>query len=97
MMVPIAAVDVFGGGNAVFGVVDGASLGRGEPADKSSSHLAYGLRQQIVQIGCGVDRMRSSGHRHVLFGGMQYLSPKVEFRWPCLLPQGSPSASITTR
>ena len=72
--VPIAVVDAFGGGNAVFGAADGVGLGGEDLVDKPLQHLAHqvrgGLSEQIIQVGCRVDRMWCSGHRHMPFGEM---------------------------
>ncbi|MGX0630432.1 hypothetical protein ACUW8P_001542 [Corynebacterium afermentans] len=72
--VPVAVVDPLGGSNAVFGAADGVGLGGEDLVDKPLQHLAHqirgGLGEQTIQIGCRVDRMRCSGHRHVPFGEM---------------------------
>ena len=72
--VPVAVVDPLGGGDAVFGAADGVGLGGEDLVDKPLQHLPHqvrgGLGEQIIQVGCRVDRMRCSGHRHVPFGEM---------------------------
>ncbi len=74
MAVPVAVVDALGGGDAVFGATDGVSLGGEDLVDEPLQHLPHqiwgGLGEQIVQVGCRVDRMWRSGHRHVPFGEM---------------------------
>ena len=59
---------------AVFGAADGVSLDGEDLVDKPLRHLAHQIRrwvgEQIIQIGCRVDRMRCSGHRHRPFGEM---------------------------
>ena len=72
--IPVAVVDPLGGYNSVFGAADGVSLGGEDLVDKPLQHLAHQIRrrlgQQIIQIGCRVDRIRCSGHRHRPFGEM---------------------------
>ena len=72
--VPVAVVDPLGGSNTVFGAANGVGLGGEDLVDKPLQHLAHqirgGLGEQIIQIGCRVDRIRCSGHRHRPFGEM---------------------------
>ncbi len=72
--VPVTVVDPLSRSDAVFSPADGISLGGEDLVDKPLQHLTHQIRgslcQQIVQIGCRVDRMRSSGHRYVPFGEM---------------------------
>ena len=69
-----AVYDPLGGYNTVFSPADGVSLGGEDLVDKALQHLPHQIRgclgQQIIQIGCRVDRMRCSGHRYVPFGEM---------------------------
>ena len=41
-----------------------------DPLQHRAHQIRGGLSEQIIQIGCRVDRMRCSGHRHRPFGEM---------------------------